>query len=107
MSYFDHVAALFILSVLFAVWVLIRAHYADTNTVDLTDLITYKGRVDNAKFCQIGAFLVSSWVVFYMTLKSSLTEWAFGLYMAAWVGARVASMWAGMKAQVKPGEIKT
>jgi hypothetical protein len=69
-----------------------------------SDLVTYKGRVDNAKFCQIGAFIVSSFVILFMTFKNVLTEWAYGLYMVAWVGARVASMWAGIKAKA---EVKT
>ena len=66
---------------------------------DLTELITHDGHLDNAKFCQIGAFFVSSYVIYFMTLKGQLTEWAFGLYMGAWVGARVASLWAKLKGQ--------
>jgi hypothetical protein len=73
------------------------AHSNRDSEFDLTDLITNKNKVDNAKFCQIGAFFISSWVVFYMTLKNALTEWAFGLYMASWVGARAISLIAAMR----------
>lgn len=66
---------------------------------NLKDLITFKGKVDNSKFCQMGAFLVSSFIVIYMAMKATLTEWAFGFYMMAWVGARFASMWAGIKSK--------
>jgi hypothetical protein len=89
-----------ILVVMVALGIAASLYFAHSNRdseFDLTDLITNKNKVDNAKFCQIGAFFISSWVVFYMTLKNALTEWAFGLYMASWVGARAISLIAAMR----------
>lgn len=99
---FDLPAILLVLMIIIIAISLYITHRNCDTTFDLTDLITYKGRVDNAKFCQIGAFFLSSWVIYYMTLNNRLTEWAFGLYMAAWVGARVASMLAGLKGAKEP-----
>lgn len=99
----DVVAILLIAAVLVVAFSLYRLHRDKQSTFDLSDLITHNDKVDNAKFCQIGAFFVSSWVIYYMTLKGQLTEWALGLYMGAWVGARVASLVATLMAK-KPAE---
>lgn len=95
----DLPAILLVLAAVIVALSLWAVHRDKDTTFDLTDLITYKGRVDNAKFCQMGAFFLSSWVIYHMELNGKLTEWAFGLYMAAWVGARVASMMAALRAK--------
>lgn len=92
----DILGALAIVALLIVALSLYRAHRGQSE-FNLADLITTKGKIDNAKFCQIGAFFVSSFVVYYMTIKGGLTEWAFWGYMGAWVGARAFSLMAAVK----------
>lgn len=99
----DELGALAIVALLIVALAMYRAHRNAAESFSLTDFITTNGKGDNAKLCQMGCFLVSSYVVFYMTIKGGLTEWAFWGYMGAWVGARGWSLMAAVKGQKTNG----
>jgi hypothetical protein len=55
--------------------------------IDLSDLITGdNGRVSSSKFCQTGAWVVSTWGFASMIQQGKMTEWYFIGYMTAWTG---------------------
>lgn len=55
--------------------------------IDLSDLITGdNGRVSSSKFCQTGAWVVSTWGFASMVQQGKMTEWYFIGYMTAWTG---------------------
>ena len=95
----DVVAILLVAIGLWAALSLYIVHRNKESKLDLCDLIMHGDKVDLTKFCQIVALIVSSWVVYFMTLNHKLTEWAFGLYMGAWVGARAISLIAALRGQ--------
>lgn len=62
-------------------------------TFDLSDLVTGdNGRVSGSKFCQFGAWVVTTWGFASMIQQKTMTEWYFAGYMVAWTG------YAGYKA---------
>jgi hypothetical protein len=52
---------------------------------------TATGKFSLYKFCQLGAFFFSSWVLVHETRAGKLNEWLFGSYMLAWAGANIAN----------------
>jgi len=74
--------------------------------IDLDDLLLdhRTNRLDAEKVFRAGAFVVSSWVVIFMTAKLSLTEWAFAAYMVAWTYRDLAVAIKGKLAHPTPAE---
>lgn len=73
-------------SVCFLLMVLWNFHKDKDNQVDLKDLICHEGKISEAKFTRLGAFIVSTWGFIYLILDDGFSEWYFAGYMAAWVG---------------------
>lgn len=69
-------------------WILYKAH-TNPNDFDLKDMIrnTRTHKADLFKFAQLISLFTSTWIVVYLTSHDKLTEFAFGLYMAAWAGS--------------------
>lgn len=55
------------------------------STIDLADLITVGGRLNERKVTRFGAWIVSTWGFVYLIVAGKLTEWYFVGYMTAWV----------------------
>lgn len=55
------------------------------STVDLADLVTIGGRLNERKVARFGAWIVSTWGFVYLIVTGKLTEWYFVGYMTAWV----------------------
>ncbi len=51
-------------------------------------------RVSLSRLGQLTALVTSTSVVVYYAINNTLTEWMFGLYMAAWAGTYIANKWA-------------
>lgn len=107
---FDWKDAVFLFGFGSAVYVIIRGivrqSRADkaTSRIDLDDLVLdhRTNRLSDRKLFKAGAFVISSIVMIYMTIKLALTEWAFGLYMAAWVAEDVVTAAKGKLATPLP-----
>ena len=55
------------------------------STIDLADLVTVGGRLNERKVARFGAWIVSTWGFVYLIVCGKLTEWYFVGYMTAWV----------------------
>lgn len=55
------------------------------NSINLIDLISVGGRLNERKLSRFGAWIVSTWGFIYLITKDGLTEWYFIGYMGAWV----------------------
>lgn len=60
-------------------------HRDSRSKIDLTDLISKDGKIDEKKFTRFGAWIVSTWAFVYLVLDDQFTEWFFAGYMAIWV----------------------
>lgn len=72
-------------------WKATRSTKSKFNFEDL--LLDENNRTSLYKVGQFTALIVSTWGFVYLTLAYKLTEFYFGLYMAAWTGANVANKW--------------
>lgn len=59
----------------------------DSNTLELSDLITDNGRLSETKITRFGAWLVSTWGFIYLMVLNpeKFPDWYFMAYMGAWV----------------------
>ena len=55
------------------------------STINLADLVTINGRLNERKVSRFGAWIVSTWGFVYLIVTGKLTEWYFVGYMTAWV----------------------
>lgn len=76
------------------VYVLYRAHRNKNSRIDIEDLLVDGAidppRVTLAKFTGFGAFLVSTWIVLYLTVAGKFDSAAFIAYLAAWGAVKIA-----------------
>lgn len=79
-------SAVLAIVVIFLLILLVVWHKDHRSKIDLTDLITKNGRLDEKKFTRLGAWIVSTWGFVYLMLDGKFTEWYFAGYMAIWVG---------------------
>lgn len=61
-------------------------HKNKGSKIDMMDLVSVDGRLDESKFNRFIAFVVSTWGFIWLLTTSQLKEWFFMAYMAAWVG---------------------
>ena len=56
--------------------------------LDLKDLVSSDGKLDEKKFTRFGAWVISTWGFIYILINSpgNFPEWYFVGYMAVWVG---------------------
>lgn len=62
-----------------------RLEKSPNNTIYFIDLITINGKVNERKFCRLGAWAVSTWGFVYLISIDKLDEWYFLGYIGAWV----------------------
>ena len=55
------------------------------------------GKASRTALGHLTALVVSTWGFVYLTLAYKLTEWYFGLYMATWAAAHLASKYLDRK----------
>lgn len=61
-------------------------HKNRNNNINIMDLVSVDGKLDESKFNRFIAFVVSTWGFIWLLTTSQLKEWFFMAYMAAWVG---------------------
>ena len=56
--------------------------------LDLKDLVSTAGKLDEKKFTRFGAWVISTWGFIYILVNNpgNFPEWYFVGYMAVWVG---------------------
>lgn len=65
---------------------LVRRDRSASSNIDLEDLLIGEdGRFSKAAAVMLGSFLLTSWVIVYLTLQGKLTEGYFTAYIGAWV----------------------
>lgn len=55
------------------------------NSIDITDLVTVNGKLNDGKFIRLMTWIVSTWGFIYLIATQGLTEWYFIGYMGGWV----------------------
>lgn len=53
--------------------------------IEMSDLVTIDGKLNDRKFQRLGAWIVSTWGFVYLITIDKLSEWYFIGYMGAWV----------------------
>ena len=57
----------------------------ENNTINIIDLVTVNGRLNERKVSRFGAWIISTWGFMFLILNNQLSEWYFVGYMGAWV----------------------
>jgi hypothetical protein len=77
-------------------WSLIRRSRSDQSGINLDDLLLGEdGKISKAAAVMLGSFVMTSWVIVYLTLTNKLTEGYFGAYLLAWVSPTVTKLIKG------------
>jgi hypothetical protein len=68
-------------------YILVQLSRNPYDTLNLSDLVTVNGRLDEKKFTRFGAWVVSTWAFVYLIVNSpgNFPEWYFVGYMGVWV----------------------
>jgi hypothetical protein len=79
------------LLVLGALYTLIQLSRNNNDTLNLSDLVTVNGRLDEKKFSRFGAWVISTWAFVYLIVNgpANFPEWYFIGYMGVWVSNAV------------------
>lgn len=94
----DGMAVILACAVLLGVVLAWRASRNSQSRFNFEDLLLDRtGKTSLYKVGQFCSLVVSTWGFVYLTLAYKLTEFYFGLYMAVWTGANVASKWLDAK----------
>lgn len=89
------IAAL-VLIISFAYRLLHNRNKDAASKISLDDLLLGDdGKVSKAAIVLLGAFVMTTWVVIYLTLQDKLTEGYFGGYIAAWVAPTITKLFKG------------
>lgn len=82
------VLAIILLALLFTLW---RSDRSSRSAIDLEDLLLgADGKLSRAAAVLLGSFLMTTWVIVYLTYTGKLTEGYFTAYLAAWVAPTIA-----------------
>jgi hypothetical protein len=80
------------------VWLIratIRRSRAADSLINIEDLLLGEdGRISKGAFVMIGAFLLTSWLMVYLTVADKMTEAYLGIYVGAWVAPTVAKLFS-------------
>jgi len=84
----------------------LRKYQADKDypDFDLTDLIVENGKVSNIACAMLGSFLLTSWVIVYLTLNNRVTENYLTIYVGAWVAPIIAKLLKGVSNNKEQGK---
>jgi hypothetical protein len=64
---------------------LYRLNADERSTIDIMDLVTVDGKLNDGKFIRLMTWIVSTWGFIYLIASQNLTEWYFIGYMGGWV----------------------
>lgn len=69
------------------IYVLVKLSLNPNDNLNLSDLVTVNGRLDEKKFTRFGAWVVSTWAFIYLIVNNpgNFPEWYFVGYMGVWV----------------------
>lgn len=75
------------LVILGTLYVLIKLSLNPNDNLNLSDLVTVNGRLDEKKFTRFGAWVISTWAFVYLIVNKpdQFPEWYFVGYMGVWV----------------------
>ncbi len=94
------VLAIALLVVLFS---LLRRDRNAHSAIDLEDLLIGEdGKVSKAACVMLGSFLMTTWVIVYLTYTGKLTEGYFTAYLATWVAPTVARLFKAPASPTQP-----
>jgi hypothetical protein len=87
-----------------ALFILWRWHTSAATDFDLRWGIvdTTTGKFSLYKFCQLGAFILSSWLLVHETRAGRLNEVLYTTYMLAWTGVNIANKIVDAKKAATP-----
>ena len=73
--------------VLGTLYILVQLSRNPSDKLNLADLVTVNGLLDEKKFTRFGAWVVSTWAFVYLIVNSpgNFPEWYFVGYMGVWV----------------------
>jgi hypothetical protein len=76
---------------------LLRMSRDPGNSLNLKDLVTVNGRLEERKFTRFGAWIISTWGFVYIIVNSptQFPEWYFVGYMTVWVGNAIMGKYVG------------
>lgn len=83
-----HTMQLLLAMMIFGVlYVLVRLSLNPNDKLNLSDLVTVNGHLDEKKFTRFGAWVVSTWAFVYLIVNKpeQFPEWYFVGYMGVWV----------------------
>jgi hypothetical protein len=91
MNYFtaaNTMELLLALMVLIIIITLVTMTRNPDDELDLKDLVSTEGKLDEKKFTRFGAWVISTWGFIYILINNpgNFPEWYFVGYMAVWVG---------------------
>ena len=75
------------LMVLGTLYILVKLSLNPNDNLNLSDLVTVNGRLDEKKFTRFGAWVISTWAFIYLIVNKpdQFPEWYFVGYMGVWV----------------------
>ena len=76
------ILALIVIVCTFYLW---RLNEDQKSSINLIDLVSINGKLNERKFSRFGAWIVSTWGFIYLVVTDRLYEWYFIGYMGAWV----------------------
>jgi hypothetical protein len=92
------VGGIMIILMLYILWL---AHKSPTNRINVADLLVDSSlkppRATLAKFVGLGAWMLSSWILVYITVTGGFNETAFTTYLFTWGAVKVAADFAGSR----------
>ena len=68
-------------------YILVQLSRNPNDNLNLSDLVTVNGRLDEKKFTRFGAWVISTWAFVYLIVNKpdQFPEWYFVGYMGVWV----------------------
>lgn len=79
---------------------LIRRGRAVHSSINLEDLLLGEdGRISKAACVMLGSFLMTTWVIVFLTYTGNLTEGYYTAYLAAWVAPTIAKVFKSQPVQ--------
>jgi hypothetical protein len=83
--------------VLFGIlWALERRNKSSVSKINLDDLLLGDdGKISKGAFVLLGSFILTSWVIIFQTINSTLSDTVFGLYVGSWIVPTVTKLIKG------------
>ncbi len=82
-----------VLVVLLIAWTIERRHRNLESKLDLDDLLLGDdGRMSRSAVVLLCSFVMTTWMMIYLTLQGQMTEGYLGIYIAAWITPTVTKM---------------